>query len=269
MRWLAGLLLLAASPASAADMGGRVSQLRGEVVARGQDSQRSLRVGDEVHEGDTIEVSSAGFVQLVMSDRSLLDLGAGARVSLTAYRARGETPRKARLKVWLGKLWARVQSVASDERFEVETENAVAGVRGTEFVVEAQAGGQALVTVLQGRVAVNALGEELETLLGAGEQGMLAPGQPLQVVALSADDARQATASLQAPPRLADAEREARMSRAREAASVLAQLPQAPRPSPTALDRLDEIASDPASPLVELEPTSELTRLRVDLDLRP
>ena len=57
--------------------------------------------------------------------------------------------------MFFGKLWAKVTSVLQGEqKFEVETENAVAGVRGTTFRVDANDDKSVLVRVYDGSVAV-------------------------------------------------------------------------------------------------------------------
>jgi hypothetical protein len=57
--------------------------------------------------------------------------------------------------LFLGRLWAKVTSVIQgDQKFQVETENAVAGVRGTTFRVDANADRSVLVRVYDGSVAV-------------------------------------------------------------------------------------------------------------------
>jgi hypothetical protein len=55
----------------------------------------------------------------------------------------------------VGNVWAKVaKTVGGDSRFEVKTENAVAGVRGTTFRVDAAVDRSVVVKVYSGTVAV-------------------------------------------------------------------------------------------------------------------
>ncbi|MEM6730182.1 MAG: FecR family protein [Myxococcota bacterium] len=81
------------------------------------------------------------------------------------------------VKLFLGKIWAKVSELGG-ESFEVETETAVAGVRGTEFIVSV--GKDARVKVLEGTVAVTSVSSrQSEVLVRAGEQTQVqAPDSP-------------------------------------------------------------------------------------------
>jgi hypothetical protein len=58
-------------------------------------------------------------------------------------------------RLLVGKVWANVaRAVGGAQRFEVETEHAVAGVRGTTFRVDAAADRSVVVKVYRGAVAV-------------------------------------------------------------------------------------------------------------------
>ncbi len=79
------------------------------------------------------------------------------------------------LQLWVGRLWARVtKSIGGKRDFEVRTPNAVAGVRGTEFVVDVSEQGQTQVTVVEGGVELGSrLGDGSQTL-GANDRGNVA-----------------------------------------------------------------------------------------------
>src|SRR5690242_8675966 len=91
-----------------------------------------LDVGAEVHAGDTIETGEGGRVEITMSTGTLLRLGENSRLNL-----QDDVPQKAfSARLLLGNIWAKVHKLVSAETFHIETENGVAGVRGTEFRVE-------------------------------------------------------------------------------------------------------------------------------------
>jgi hypothetical protein len=102
-----------------------------------------------------VETQKDSRIELRFSDASVLRLGARAKLQLTEAHFGGPSKRRLTAKLFFGKLWAKVTSVVQgDQKFAVETENAVAGVRGTQFLVDARADKSVLVRVYDGQVAV-------------------------------------------------------------------------------------------------------------------
>ena len=123
---------------------------------RGNGPHRVLRLGAVLGQGDTIATAEGARLEIRFSDNSLLRLGEKARLELSeAQFAAGVAPRRLSARLFFGKLWAKVTSVLQgDQKFEVETENAVAGVRGTTFRVDANEDKSVRVRVYDGTVAV-------------------------------------------------------------------------------------------------------------------
>ncbi|OGR13955.1 MAG: hypothetical protein A2341_04495 [Deltaproteobacteria bacterium RIFOXYB12_FULL_58_9] len=168
--------LLAAQAAASAGLSaepvGRVVALSGAVaVQRSDASMMALARGDYVEEGDIIETQEASNVRLLMRDKSVLALAGNSRFEIASYSVQPKDKRrKAKLKILVGKLWAFVtEAVHPDATYQVETANAVAGVRGTELVFDVAADGASQLTVIEGEVEVDADGTQ-ETL-GARESG--------------------------------------------------------------------------------------------------
>jgi len=115
-----------------------------------------IKQGDQLLEGDLVATEAKSRIELKLDDNSLLRLGPNARIALTeAQFDGGAQTRKLSVKLFFGNIWAKVTSaVSADQRFAVETENAVAGVRGTTFRVDAHADKSVLVRVYAGAVAV-------------------------------------------------------------------------------------------------------------------
>jgi hypothetical protein len=154
---LAAALLLAAVPALAATKTAEVSALQGKAQRwRGAGAHRQLRLGAVVSQGDTIATGEGARLEIRFSDNSILRLGEKARLELSeAHFAAGAAQRKLSARLFFGKLWAKVTSVLQgDQKFQVETENAVAGVRGTTFRVDANDDNSVRVRVYDGTVAV-------------------------------------------------------------------------------------------------------------------
>ncbi len=88
---------------------------------------------DEVPEGSTVVTHADGRLTLRLADGTELRLGPSTRLSLGKLETRSPPAnRTSRVKLITGRIWAGVMGLfGSEARFEVETDNAVAGVRGT------------------------------------------------------------------------------------------------------------------------------------------
>jgi hypothetical protein len=156
---LAAALLLFTIPTTAAPRTAHVSALEGKAQRlRGTSARAALRLGMAVGQGDTIETRPGARVEIRFSDNSVLRLGEKAKLQLSeAHFAAGPAGRRLSARLFFGKLWAKVTSVIQGEqKFQVETENAVAGVRGTTFRVDANDDKSVLVRVYDGAVTVGA-----------------------------------------------------------------------------------------------------------------
>ncbi len=156
---LAALLLGAAAVHAAAPAAaGSVTFLAGEATRVHGDKKEPLALGAAVYQGDVIETARRTRLELKLSDASVLRLGPVSRVELdaAAFGASADD-RKVSAKLRVGNVWANVtKALGGEARFEVRTENAVAGVRGTTFRVDAQKDKSVVVRVYSGTVAVAA-----------------------------------------------------------------------------------------------------------------
>lgn len=158
--------LLVTSPAVAISVTGSVEV---ETAA----GRKPLARFAQVEEGATV-ITHDGTAQLRFASGSIVRLGPDTTVALKTLehnRPAGTRRESVRLKV--GRLWARVTSLFGDDAaFELETPNAVAGVRGTSFLAETSADNDRFV-VVDGAVALlqqgNANALELN---GAGASAM-------------------------------------------------------------------------------------------------
>jgi hypothetical protein len=144
---------LAAAPAKTI----KVSLLTGKAEVRVGSAEAkpvALAVGKTVSQGDTIETKEGAKLELSLPDGSKLRLGASTKVTLAEAHF-GENERNVSVSTWVGRVWAKVaKAVGGADTFEVETRNAVAGVRGTSFAVQAAADLSSVVRVYAGTVGV-------------------------------------------------------------------------------------------------------------------
>jgi hypothetical protein len=111
-----------------------------------------------VYEGDVLSTGARTRLEVKLGDGSYIRLGPASRALLAvAVFGKGPSDRKVSARLTVGNAWAKVaHAVGGDARFEIETENAVAGVRGTTFRVDAAKDRSVVVRVYSGTVAVAA-----------------------------------------------------------------------------------------------------------------
>ncbi|HSI05276.1 MAG: FecR domain-containing protein [Myxococcota bacterium] len=179
-------LVLAQTPVTA-----RVVQVIGKVELISGQAVAPLDRFGEVPMGTIIATGDDGRCSLRLPSGTLIRLGSNTRVEVASL-TRGDpaAARKETIKVSVGRLWAKVTKLfGNDSRFEVQTDNAVAGVRGTAFFVETN-GKQDQFVVDHGAISVNGAGGSLSLdgpgAAGGFHDGTLSPTNPLSAGALAA-----------------------------------------------------------------------------------
>ncbi|MGE0615173.1 MAG: FecR domain-containing protein [Bacteriovoracia bacterium] len=186
-------VLFSAVSVLAVENAGQVVSLSGKVLIRneanvGGKAMREVKAGDKIYKGDIVNTDSTASMKLLMTDKSVLDLGPSTLFKVDDYQLNKGADRKVDLSMSYGKIRASItQKLAAKGQFKIKTKAATMGVRGTEFLVNAgvegpgpggkgpkgaAAGGNTTVQVIEGLVAVNT---------GAKKQAIpLAQGQALQ-----------------------------------------------------------------------------------------
>lgn len=134
---------------------GHVSYLRGLAWRTPEGGQAArVRKGAAVRQGDTLKTAKGSRLELRLGDGSAVRLGAASEIVIDQADF-AEKDRKVSVRLVLGKVWSKVTHAVDDgSKFEVRTGNAVAGVRGTTFRVNADQDDSTLVRVYSGTVAV-------------------------------------------------------------------------------------------------------------------
>ncbi len=152
------LTLLLPAAAGADGKAAQVTLLDGTAsVWKGGDEAKkaALAVGAQVAAGDAVVVGEKSFVELTLPDKSVVRVAPSSKLVLEAVLFEGTGERKFSARLMIGSVWSKVSTVlGGDSKFEVKTDNAVAGVRGTTFRVDARADKSAVVSVFAGSVAV-------------------------------------------------------------------------------------------------------------------
>lgn len=155
-----------AKPEARTEFYGVLKEAGGDVKVAG----KPATVGMKIRQGDRIVVAK-GYAVLATAPRG--DLVRIFSDTVTEFLALGAS---SRLRLDEGKVWVTVKKLGQREEFHVETVNAVAGVRGTDFLVERK-GPVTRVGVAEGQVAVRDL-DGNEVTLKANEQTRVVEDRP-------------------------------------------------------------------------------------------
>ncbi len=143
----------------------------GAVEVQSGGKRHAAPVGTELHEGDVLTTGVDARAEIALVTGSVLRIGPSARVGLSrAELLKAGQKNHFSARLFFGSLWARVAALAAGDSFEVEMQNAVAGVRGTEFVCDADTEGNGDVQVVHGTVEMrDSHGDSWHFSAGAGE----------------------------------------------------------------------------------------------------
>lgn len=189
LRALALAAVLLALPVLAQAGDGKISQLSGTLtVTRADGKVRILSRNSEIRQGDTLATERDSYAQIRFADGGRVTLKPRTAVRLEQFRFAQDKPQEDAfaLRLLKGGLRAVTGGIGkrSPKGFEMTTETATVGVRGTTFSVDdcvntrtgecAQLAPAVYVGVADGEVVVrNGAGE---LALGAGQFGQIARG---------------------------------------------------------------------------------------------
>jgi hypothetical protein len=135
---------------------GKVAQVEGEATRTASGGTAELlQVGSAIEVGDELSVKPGGNLALLLTDESTLVLAGGSLLKIDEATFSGLDRQSFSARLRLGKVWAKVKKAmaGSSAKFDITTDQAVAGVRGTTFQVELQ-GEETSVEVEEGLVEV-------------------------------------------------------------------------------------------------------------------
>lgn len=164
MKRILAVALAVLSTAAFAEVG-KVAAVEGEATRTAKDggATEALKAGSNIELGDTITVKT-GNLKFELNDGSVIMLAPASVLEITKAEFEGQERKGFQGLLKGGSLWTKVKKALGAGEFEVSTERAVAGVRGTIFRIDADAlvkaakgkGRKAsIVRVIEGSVAVN------------------------------------------------------------------------------------------------------------------
>ena len=152
---------------------GTVIAVKGEVSVErnGVRLKRGLKVMDPIMLHDRIATPPGASVRIILTDDSVVTIGEKSSLAIAdyVYNSRKRV-RRGILDLILGGVRTQLNRAGfADEEFIVRTSNAIAGVKGTDFVVTTTIAERTKVFVLEGRVSVaNVASPQERRIVGAG-----------------------------------------------------------------------------------------------------
>lgn len=125
--------------------------VRGAVFTDSTGPRVPLTVQAPVHEQDAI-VATDGKAKIALDDGTIISISENTRVRIREFR-KATHAAKTKLELVSGALRVFVAKVAPNGHFEIETETAIAAVRGTDWLIEVVPG-RTSVALLRGSVEV-------------------------------------------------------------------------------------------------------------------
>ena len=144
-------------------------------VGPGRRSLKPAATGDGVEARDYIATGKRSLADVALADRSRLRLAARTLVRIGDVRVESADRRSVQVDLLQGSVVTLAARSGAASSFEVITDHAVAGVRGTSFRVVID-GDVTRLETLDGRVALDAQGHEV--LVDGGQGSRALAGQP-------------------------------------------------------------------------------------------
>lgn len=154
--------LVVLAPA-AADAGGaakapKATFVKGDVsvVAMAGGEAARLKRNQKIEPGSVVKTGDGARAELTFPDGSVVRVGPGSELKVEGAAFDGKSKEvKVEATLVAGEAWAKVAKLVGEEsKFQVKTNNAVAGVRGTVFRVNVDRDEATVVKVYNGAVAV-------------------------------------------------------------------------------------------------------------------
>jgi ferric-dicitrate binding protein FerR (iron transport regulator) len=143
-----------------------------------QFESRVIKVGDELSAGGLLTVGAGkdDFVDIEMAAGHTFRLKKNAKMRLIAEPKSEKTV----LNLLSGQLYSHFRKKAGVENIEIHTKSVVAGVRGTQFLVEEDDAKGSYICVCEGAVNVTGIGSHVKDgarVVSAGEDLWARPGK--------------------------------------------------------------------------------------------
>lgn len=148
--------------------------VRGEVKLISKGNELVVKVGTSVREKDVVVTNGESVAKIIMQDKNVLYISKNSRLKIKGFEsAEDKGYSTSTLDLVYGKIRSQVvtkNKFADKPTFKVRTPSAVAGVRGTDFIVtHVQNGDVTKVETLSGTVELGGYGSDEKTLIKKGQ----------------------------------------------------------------------------------------------------
>ncbi len=140
-----------------------------EVMKAGTTEWRPLFVEDVVAMGDSVKTGQDSYCEIQMIGRGVFRLEDETELQL-AHLVNVDGNVQSTMKLAKGEIGLKPKKLKQGEIFEVETETAVAAVRGTKFSVKSDGSGNTKIAVAEGKVDVT---PNIQAFKNAEEKGLV------------------------------------------------------------------------------------------------
>lgn len=159
----------------------QITKIKGKVAVRysGRENWDSALADTKLHEKDTIMTWDKSWVTLKLFDGSILTVEPGTTLYIKSLKSSAKV-KQSIFKVFTGKVLAKVSEyLEKGSKFEIESESATAGVKGTYFEFGVTIDGLSELYVYDGTVLFEQLQQELSFLLGRGQSILMGLGDQI------------------------------------------------------------------------------------------
>lgn len=132
---------------------GMVTFICGPALLREGETQTTLDIGMRVPENATVETGSDATCEIQFAEYGSVHLSPDTKLTVSRLLRDGDHT-EAEMNLAVGAVVCKVRKLSGDDRFNVRTQEMVAGVRGTVFLVSTDGSSSSRVAVTEGSVAV-------------------------------------------------------------------------------------------------------------------
>jgi len=166
---------------------GLVNFLTGNVSIVLDNKTVKANVGDKITQGMTIITGKKSVVDIYFEGSVIKILENSSVIMKELTKNLSDNKELTELYVQNGKMFSQVtRKLTENEKFRVSTPTAVAGVRGTEFLVDEE-NGRSKISCVDGTVSVKDAQEDDSTMIDVddGKSATIEPGKPIEINELS------------------------------------------------------------------------------------
>jgi len=138
-----------------------LSAYLGEVLLQkaGETTWQRAEEGTFLFEEDKIQTKEDSSAEIIFDYENVIELSQNSLLEIKSLKIKEDDSKESLLKLEIGRVLAEVGEIPASSKFEIHTPTAVAGVRGTEFLVE-EKDGESSVAVFKGKVGVRGIAKE-------------------------------------------------------------------------------------------------------------